>query len=108
VPAPTGRSLRPVRRVRQKAGLNRGIRDADWGEFLGLLEYKLQAQGGGLVRVNARGTSQECSGCHARVPKTLSERRHQCPHCGLKLHRDHNAALKTYHRAWAVPVAEAA
>ncbi len=99
---------KPGRRVRQKAGLNRGILDAAWGEFLGLLEYKLQARGGGLIRVDARGTSQECSGCGVRVPKALSEREHHCPHCGLRLHRDHNAALNIYRRAWAAPVAEAA
>ncbi len=96
------------RRVRQKAGLNRGILDAAWSELLAPLEYKLQARGGGLVRVDPSGTSQECSGCGARVPKALSQRRHQCPGCGLDLHRDHNAALNIHRRAWAVPVAEAA
>lgn len=98
---------RPGRRVRQKAGLNRGILDAAWGELLGLLEYKLQARGGDLIRVDAKSTSQQCSGCHELVPKPLSQRRHQCPH-GLSLHRDHNAALNIHHRAWAVPVAEVA
>ena len=35
---------------------------------------------------------QECSGCGAVVPKDLSVRVHDCPHCGLKLDRDLNAA----------------
>jgi len=112
-----GTIAEPGRQVRQKAGLNRGILDAAWGEFLDLLKYKLGARGGGLVRVDPRGTSQECSRCQACVPKALSERRHRCPRCGhrhrcprcgLRLHRDHNAALNIHHRAWAVPVAEAA
>jgi putative transposase len=98
----------PGRRVRQKAGLNRSILDAGWGEFLSLLEYKLQAHGGGLIRVDPRGTSQQCSGCGQRVQKALSEREHHCPHCGLVVHRDHNAAVNIHQRAWAVPVAEAA
>lgn len=103
-----GTITQPGRRVRQKAGLNRSILDAAWSELLELLDYKLAARGGGLVRVDSRGTSQECSGCGARVPKALSERRHECPHCGLSLHRDHNAAINIHHRAWAVPIAEAA
>ncbi len=103
-----GTIAHPGRRVRQKAGLNRAILDASWAELLGLLEYKLAARGGRLVRVDPRGTSQQCSSCGAHVPKALSERRHHCPHCGLSLHRDHNAELNIHHRAWAVPVAEAA
>ncbi|WP_411289483.1 zinc ribbon domain-containing protein [Methanothrix sp.] len=27
------------------------------------------------------------------VPKTLEDRVHECPRCGIKLDRDHNAAL---------------
>ena len=27
------------------------------------------------------------------MKKTLAEREHRCSECGLKLHRDHNAAL---------------
>ncbi|HEV8190120.1 MAG TPA: transposase, partial [Ktedonobacterales bacterium] len=37
-------------------------------------------------------TSQECSGCGERVPKSLSVRTHACPSCGLVLDRDENAA----------------
>ena len=38
-------------------------------------------------------TSQQCSGCNEVVPKQLSDRLHDCPHCGLVLNRDHNAAI---------------
>ncbi|MEM0499194.1 MAG: zinc ribbon domain-containing protein [Methanothrix sp.] len=41
----------------------------------------------------SRSTSQRCSGCGTIVPKTLKDRVHECPKCGLKLDRDHNAAL---------------
>ncbi len=45
-----------------------------------------------MIAVNPAFTSQECSGCGARVPKSLSVRTHVCPHCGLVLDRDANAA----------------
>jgi putative transposase len=44
------------------------------------------------VNVNPAYTSQDCSGCGQRVPKTLKERVHVCPYCGLILDRDVNAA----------------
>ena len=37
-------------------------------------------------------TSQDCSGCGERVPKSLSVHTHVCPSCGLVLDRDENAA----------------
>jgi predicted RNA-binding Zn-ribbon protein involved in translation (DUF1610 family) len=46
-----------------------------------------------VVAVPPQYTSQDCSGCGTRVPKSLSVRTHGCPHCGLILDRDHNAAL---------------
>jgi putative transposase len=46
-----------------------------------------------------RMTSQDCSGCGTRVPKTLAVRLHSCPACGLVLDRDHNAALNVLHKA---------
>jgi transposase len=49
--------------------------------------------------VNPAGTSQDCSGCGVEVPKKLGERWHTCPHCGLSLHRDENAARNILARA---------
>src|SRR5215469_12337188 len=46
-----------------------------------------------VVAVSPRWTTQDCSGCGYRVQKTLSTRTHVCPHCGLVLDRDENAAL---------------
>jgi putative transposase len=103
-----GTVAHPGSRVRQKTGLNRSILDASWGELLQMLDYKLAERGGRLVPVSKDGTSQVCSGCGAHVPKPLSQRSHECPDCGRRLHRDHNAAINIYHRAWAAPVAEAA
>lgn len=68
------------------------ISDAGWGGFLGILRHKAERAGAAVVEVNPRGTSQMCSECGREVPKDLSVRRHDCPHCGLSLHRDENAA----------------
>lgn len=73
--------------------LSRSVYDAGWGRFLDKLTYKAESAGRQLVRVNPNGTTQNCSVCSTRVPKTLSQRWHSCPSCGLSLSRDHNAAL---------------
>ena len=41
---------------------------------------------------NPAYTTQDCSSCGYSVPKTLAERVHTCPQCGLSLCRDTNAA----------------
>jgi len=43
--------------------------------------------------VNPKNTTQICSGCGELVPKTLADRIHCCPHCGLEVDRDLNAVL---------------
>ncbi len=77
------------------------ISDASWGNFVALLKYKAANAGRTVVLVDPRGTTQMCSGCHAVVPKDLSVRVHDCPHCGLRLDRDHNAALNVLARGLA-------
>lgn len=73
--------------------LARAISDAGWSGFLSILRAKAESAGCVVVEVDPRGTSQECSGCGTEVRKDLSVRNHVCPHCGLSLQRDHNAAL---------------
>jgi putative transposase len=72
--------------------LSRAISDAGWSGFLSVLKHKAESAGARFVEVDPRGTSQECSGCGHEVRKDLAARKHVCPHCGLSLHRDHNAA----------------
>jgi putative transposase len=79
--------------------LARAISDAGWAGFVNVLRYKAERAGAEVVAVNPRGTSQECSGCGVDVPKKLAERWHTCPHCGLSLHRDENAAKNILARA---------
>jgi putative transposase len=77
----------------------RAISDAGWASFVNVLRCKAERAGVEVVAVNPRGTSQECSGCGVVVSKILDERWHTCPHCGLSLHRDENAARNILARA---------
>jgi len=73
-------------------GMRKSYRDASWGYLLNTLRYKAEEAGTGLVEVNPAYTSLMCSACGSIIEKKLSERRHRCPHCGLDIDRDLNAA----------------
>lgn len=75
-----------------KAGLNKSINDAGWGQFQQIVANKAAWAGSRVLLVNPKHTSQRCSGCGAIVKKELSERWHRCA-CGCELDRDHNAAI---------------
>jgi putative transposase len=72
--------------------LSKSIYDAGWGILRANLTYMAERSLGVTVAVDPKNTSQECSGCGEIVPKDLSVRIHNCPHCGLILNRDVNAA----------------
>jgi putative transposase len=73
--------------------------DAGWGQFLQILSIKAERAGLMTVAVNPNGTTQDCSGCGVKVPKTIADRWHSCLNCGCELDRDHNAAINIKHRA---------
>lgn len=75
-----------------RSNLAKSIHDAAWGQLIWQITYKAESAGKWAVPVNPRGTSQNCSGCGVKVPKTLKQREHSCA-CGLVLDRDHNAGL---------------
>lgn len=82
--------------------------DAGWGKFLSFVGYKAESAGKRRVQVIPNGTSQECSVCGRTVWKTLSERVHRCPFCGVVMPRDYNSALNIKHRGlkmvgWVTP-----
>jgi putative transposase len=79
--------------------LSKSILDAAWGAFINILEAVAVKRGVRVVKVNPHSTSQNCSGCGHKVPKTLSVRLHQCPKCGLLMDRDENAAINILNRA---------
>ena len=74
-------------------GMHRNIHDAAWARFIMIIDYKAESAGRKLIKVEARGTTQRCSRCGTDVPKELKDRVHDCPHCGLKVDRDYNAAM---------------
>lgn len=49
----------PGKMVAQKSGLNRSILEQSWGRFFEFLEYKLERNGGKLLRVDPKFTSQK-------------------------------------------------
>ena len=72
--------------------LAKSIADASWGTFFNMLSYKVESTGGEVLKVAPHGTTTKCSRCGFNVPKTLSDRVHCCPNCGLKVDRDFNSA----------------
>jgi putative transposase len=75
-----------------KTRLSKSILDAGWGEFIEIVRVLAESAGRLTVAVNPSGTSQNCSGCGEKVPKTLKDRWHSCT-CGIELDRDLNAAI---------------
>ncbi|MFN7945974.1 MAG: transposase [Blastocatellia bacterium] len=71
--------------------LAKSVHDAGWSAFINKLLSKAEEAGRVVVKVDPRGTSQTCL-CGARVPKTLSQRWHECESCGLSAPRDHVSA----------------
>lgn len=83
--------------------LAKSVNDAGWGQFLNMIAYKAEDAGRQFVKVNPSGTSQTCL-CGADVPKTLSQRWHQCSECGLSAGRDHVSAQVILMRALGLSV----
>lgn len=79
--------------------LAKAIHDVGWASFISITAFKAEEAGKQVLVVNPNGTSQICSQCKGKVPKELSERWHDCPHCGFSTHRDHNSALEIKDRS---------
>jgi IS605 OrfB family transposase len=56
----------PGRNVAAKAGLNRSILDAGWGQFTSILVAKAESAGRRVVLVHPASTSIDCHACGAR------------------------------------------
>ena len=80
----------PGRRVRQKAGLNRGILASGWGLLVRRLETKATSR---VEKVNPAFSSQRCSACgHVDAKSRESQARFVCTACGFACNADVNAA----------------
>jgi putative transposase len=73
--------------------LAKHIQDHAWGKLIQFTQSKAAKAGKVVELIDARYTSQKCSQCGIIVPKTLAERVHRCPNCGLEMDRDINASL---------------
>ena len=82
----------------KSCGMRKSILDVAWTQFIGMTVAKAAEAGRRVILVNPRNTTKLCSTCGELVPKTLSVRVHTCPHCGLVLDRDENAALNILQR----------
>ncbi|RSD34068.1 MAG: transposase, partial [Methanohalophilus sp.] len=79
--------------------LSKSIHDASWSNLIQFTKYKAEEAGKFVKLVNPCNTSQICSNCGQNVKKSLATRTHNCPHCGLIIDRDHNAAINILNRA---------
>ncbi len=88
-----GTAEKPGRNVRQKSGLNRGIRSAAWGRLAVLTMRKAEERGGRVLEVPAAYSSQTCSACgHVAAENRRSQTAFLCVVCGHAEHADINAA----------------
>ncbi|MEJ1200001.1 MULTISPECIES: RNA-guided endonuclease InsQ/TnpB family protein [unclassified Streptomyces] len=83
-----------------KAGLNRSILDAGWGQFLGILAQKAESAARRVIPVNARNTSRTCPACeHVAKENRVTQAKFECVNCGLVENADRVGALNVLHRA---------
>jgi IS605 OrfB family transposase len=73
---------------------------SNWGFklFEGLLKYKAELKGIKIEFVDARYTSQICSGCQQQDKASRDKGIYRCKVCGLKIHADINAAINIRNR----------
>ena len=75
-----------------KAGLNREILAAGWGQLLRFITYKAAEAGRDVIAVNPRHTSQTCHNCGHVDPENRQATQFRCTNCGHVDHADTNAA----------------
>ncbi|MER6735138.1 transposase [Streptomyces puniciscabiei] len=83
-----------------KAGLNRSILDAGWGQFLRILANKAESAGRLVIPVDARNTSRTCPVCgYIAKENRITQSRFECVSCGFTANADHVGALNIRNRA---------
>jgi putative transposase len=80
-----------------KAGLNRSILDAGWGQFTRILTVKAASAGRRVILVNPAGTSIDCHACGTRCIRPRQDTV-ICPTCG-PWDADSNGARNIFTRA---------
>ncbi|MFJ6905107.1 RNA-guided endonuclease InsQ/TnpB family protein [Streptomyces griseoluteus] len=83
-----------------KAGLNRGIFDAGWRQFLTILADKAESAGRLVIAVSARNTSRTCPSCgHVARENRVTQAEFVCVKCGFAANADHVGATNVLNRA---------
>ncbi|NEO37114.1 MAG: transposase [Moorea sp. SIOASIH] len=75
-------------RITAKGFLGKQMLDGGFGQFRTITKYVCFKRGKFFGLVDARGTSQTCPECGAKVKKDLRQRVHQCTSCGYTTDRD--------------------
>ncbi len=88
----------PPQEIGKSRGVRKSIMDVAWSQFISMTIGKAAEAGRLVVLVDPRNTSKMCSRCGELVAKTLSDRTHTCPDCGLVMDRDWNAAINILQR----------
>ena len=103
----SGTKEKKGRNVKAKSGLNKSILDQGWGMMVNMLEYKQQWQGGLLIKVNPRYTSQTCFECkHIAKENRRTQANFECVKCTYIANADVNAARNILAAGHAVLSAE--
>jgi putative transposase len=84
--------------ARKGRSLRKSIMDVAWTQFIEMTVSKAAEAGRRVILVDPHNTTKMCSQCGKLVAKTLSDRTHSCPHCGLVMDRDRNAAINILQR----------
>ncbi|MYR56162.1 transposase [Streptomyces sp. SID625] len=95
-----------------KAGLNRSILEAGWGQFLAILANKAESAGRLVIPVDPRDTSRTCppslGGCgHVAKENRVTQAKFRCTACGFTANADHVGASNILDRAGLVLCAAA-
>ena len=88
-----------IKNMVRNGHLAKSISDAGWGIFFSILSYKAESAGKTVIEADPKNISRICYSYDNIVPKKLSERRHNCPHCGFSEHRDVNAVKNILRKA---------
>ncbi len=92
--------LKPSNLVKNRY-LAKSISDASWAIFFDWCAWVAKRDGKHFHQVSPHNTSQTCSQCCQRADTRLklSQRMFYCKSCGIRIDRDHNAALNILFRA---------
>ncbi|WP_292389219.1 RNA-guided endonuclease InsQ/TnpB family protein [Methanosarcina sp. UBA5] len=82
-----------INNMTKNHNLAKHILDAAWSKLVTYTSYKAENAGRKVILVDPKNTSKMCSNCGMLVEKSLSERTHNCPFCGLFIDRDLNASI---------------